>query len=179
MRKSSSGFTIVELLVVVVVIAILAAISTVAYTGIQTRAENTKTIAAMSQYIKALKVYAAQEGIYPAAGWSCLGTYPGNTCALHAGGTATCSGNGAVSSSSTFNTAMSTIFNGTTPQPSTQSLNCGGSQYRGAYYYAPTGVNPDVRYFLRGNQPCSGVPNFVTHTRYQANDATLCMGNIS
>lgn len=34
----SSGFTIVELLIVIVVIAILATISVVAYTGIQSRA---------------------------------------------------------------------------------------------------------------------------------------------
>lgn len=38
MRKSVSGFTIVELLIVIVVIAILATISVVAYNGIQNRA---------------------------------------------------------------------------------------------------------------------------------------------
>jgi prepilin-type N-terminal cleavage/methylation domain-containing protein len=35
MKRTMSGFTIVELLIVIVVIAILAAISVVAYTGIQ------------------------------------------------------------------------------------------------------------------------------------------------
>ncbi len=39
-QKNSSGFTIVELLIVIVVIAILAAISVVAYTGIQNRAND-------------------------------------------------------------------------------------------------------------------------------------------
>ena len=38
MRKPQAGFTIVELLIVIVIIAILAAISIVAYSGIQTRA---------------------------------------------------------------------------------------------------------------------------------------------
>ena len=42
MRKSVSGFTIIELLVVIVVIAILATISVVAYTGIQERAVMSK-----------------------------------------------------------------------------------------------------------------------------------------
>jgi prepilin-type N-terminal cleavage/methylation domain-containing protein len=39
MRKSTNGFTIVELLIVIVVIAILAAISIVAYNGIRERAQ--------------------------------------------------------------------------------------------------------------------------------------------
>ena len=38
MKKTTSGFTIVELLIVIVVIAILAAITVVAYNGVQNRA---------------------------------------------------------------------------------------------------------------------------------------------
>ena len=42
MRKSTTGFTIVELLIVIVVIEILAAITVVAYNGIQTRSTNSR-----------------------------------------------------------------------------------------------------------------------------------------
>ncbi|MBM3210426.1 prepilin-type N-terminal cleavage/methylation domain-containing protein [Candidatus Saccharibacteria bacterium] len=59
------GFTIVELLIVIVVIAILAAITIVAYNGIQGRAENAKTESAVNAYRKALIQYAIENGSYP------------------------------------------------------------------------------------------------------------------
>jgi len=74
------GFTIVELLIVIVVIAILAAISVVAYNGIQARAKNTKTINATTAWIKLLKLYNAENNSWPTYN-SCLGsssTYQGD-----------------------------------------------------------------------------------------------------
>lgn len=65
MKKSTSGFTIVELLIVIVVIAILAAISIVAYTGMQQRAQNTAVINAASSTIRLVQSYLATEGTYP------------------------------------------------------------------------------------------------------------------
>ena len=56
------GFTIVELLIVIVVIAILAAISIVAYNGIQQRASDAKIKSAASQVIKAIQIYSADNG---------------------------------------------------------------------------------------------------------------------
>ncbi|PIZ60082.1 hypothetical protein COY18_01845, partial [Candidatus Saccharibacteria bacterium CG_4_10_14_0_2_um_filter_41_11] len=43
-RKKERGFTIVELLVVIVVIGILAAITIVSYTGITAKANTTKSL---------------------------------------------------------------------------------------------------------------------------------------
>ena len=64
-KQKSTGFTIVELLIVIVVIAILASISIVAYNGIQARAENSKTIAAAGAYFKAIKMYEVDKGEVP------------------------------------------------------------------------------------------------------------------
>lgn len=62
MRKSSSGFTIVELLIVIVVIAILATIALVSYNGIQTRARTAAIVSELTATEKALRAYAAVNG---------------------------------------------------------------------------------------------------------------------
>lgn len=59
------GFTIVELLIVVVVIAILAAITVVAYNGIQERAWNSRVVANANTMQKALMIYQGENGSYP------------------------------------------------------------------------------------------------------------------
>jgi len=65
LRNRSRGFTLVELLIVIVVIAILAAITVVAYNGIQQRAQNTRIIQMVSTYQGALETYLSAYGSYP------------------------------------------------------------------------------------------------------------------
>jgi prepilin-type N-terminal cleavage/methylation domain-containing protein len=65
--RRSGGFTIVELLIVIVVIAILAAITIVAYNGIQQRARTTaaqSTLTQLARSLEAAKVTAGQNS-YP------------------------------------------------------------------------------------------------------------------
>ena len=51
----SKGFTIVELLIVIVIIGILAAITIVAYTGIQNRAKQAKMNSDITEIIQAVQ----------------------------------------------------------------------------------------------------------------------------
>lgn len=72
------GFTIVELLLVIVVIAILASISTVVYAGIQNKAKNTSIAAGIESYMKAMELYRVEYGNYPdVTATTCLGTADG------------------------------------------------------------------------------------------------------
>lgn len=65
-NKSNRGFTIVELLIVIVVIAILAAITMVAYNGVQNRARTVEAQANAKEVIAKADVYAADhESTYP------------------------------------------------------------------------------------------------------------------
>lgn len=61
-RKKQRGFTIVELLIVVVVIAILAAITIVAYTGIQNRAKDSSAAAQLSSAARKVELAKIDNG---------------------------------------------------------------------------------------------------------------------
>ena len=64
-QKQSAGFTIVELLIVIVVIAILAAITIVAYNGIQNRANDSSVQANLATLAKQFELYKVDNGTYP------------------------------------------------------------------------------------------------------------------
>lgn len=68
MRKTTSGFTIVELLIVIVVIAILAAITIVAYNGIQSRANDDAIKSDLAGFAKIMEMQKidSANGKYPA-----------------------------------------------------------------------------------------------------------------
>ncbi len=65
--KSLTGFTIVELLVVIVIIAILATITAVSYTGVSQRANIASIQQQLSNNSSLLKLYNAEYNSYPTA----------------------------------------------------------------------------------------------------------------
>ena len=60
-----SGFTVVELLIVIVVIALLAAVSVLAYNGTQQRANNAARVVVGKQWADLFEIYKGTFGKYP------------------------------------------------------------------------------------------------------------------
>ena len=114
MLRRQNGFTIVELLIVIVVIAILAAITIVAYNGIQQRARNSQTAEAVHAYLNGMAIYQGDNGNYPALSsgvyFACLGDeYPDNSCWK--------SGSSTYVEDSTLNAAMKDALGSKLPMP--------------------------------------------------------------
>ena len=148
MQKNKHGFTIVELLIVIVVIGILAAITIVAYNGIQQRARNAQVIAGVEAYNKALRSYHAVNSAYPTTG-GCLGAnYPSNYCWQGTSGTHT------ISATLDGNLA-SFISNKPTLATSLFSIGIGDNMRAGALYSLST--SPRIVYYLQGVSQACGI----------------------
>lgn len=74
-RKVNRAFTLVELLIVIVVIAILASISVVAYNGLSQRSYTAKASSAIDAYMKLIEMYKVDNGEYPTYTDIGLGNY--------------------------------------------------------------------------------------------------------
>ena len=163
MKVLNRGFTIVELLIVIVVIGILAAITVVAFNGIQTRAENTKTLSALDQYAKALQLYKTNTGDYPLVGggfiYGCIAE--SGACGYVSGTAGTdCASIGVSGINATLNAAIKTVIP-KIPTVSTQTIQCEGKMVTGALYvvygnaYGGDNRNAYIVYYLKGDQPCT------------------------
>lgn len=152
-KTGQRGFTIVELLIVVIVIAILATITVTAYNGMQNRTQNAKTESAVTQYRKMLLAYAAEKRAYPDDNAACLGEvndYP-NGCFSGAPNT-------------TFNTNLKAwLTTSTLPAPNTECLTMyGGCRQAAAFSrigWSLDGGSPNHTYWLiyvlKGGAKCT------------------------
>lgn len=162
--RRTRGFTIVELLIVIVVIGILAAITIVAFNGVQQKANNVQRIAAAKDWVSSLKAYTTVNQKYPYnPGVYCIGE--SNVTDFDANPDADCgvSNNLKHDYTSIFNTNLKTIvsrlpnFPGKAVQLTSSDKGL-GMLFR-SEVYDPSGENiPDVPtliYFLEGaNQDC-------------------------
>lgn len=82
------AFTIVELLVVIVVIGILAAITVISYSGINNRASAASVQSDLKNGATKLQMYYIDEGLYPAS-IDCTSPYDANSICIETSGTNT------------------------------------------------------------------------------------------
>ena len=139
MTKTKSGFTIVELLVVIVIIAILAAISVVVYNGVQNRATNNSRASTVTQYVKALKLYATQNGSYPMA--TAIGTATNIACF---DGGISCWGAADQTLSTTLNTELKKVVNTLPSLANSAFVHNNGNGYYIIYRLTDTSACPDI-----------------------------------
>lgn len=78
MIKSSRGFTLIEMLIVIAVISILAGIVLVGITGFQESARDTKRIGDMRSIQNSLELFFTRCGHYPVDGNGCVGGASGS-----------------------------------------------------------------------------------------------------
>ena len=178
-KFAHGGFTIVELLIVIVVIGILAAITVVAYNGVQSKASSTKLDSSVKTYVTGIELYKAQNGTYPNTGSGCLGTaadYPAaegfasGSCVLYVNGNT----NSLINTN--LNTALAPFLNAFPSfSTSVQQRDFGGGQiykYRGVWVEINTS-DYQIQYFKPGNQTCS-LAN-TTRNYYSADNTTRCL----
>lgn len=158
-----SGFTIVELLIVIVVVGILTAITVVAFNGIQTRAANAQTHSIVSTHAKTLRLYLTQAGSYP----------PGLTSRACFDGTASCWAGAVQADSDTLVNALKSISSNypTQPAPANMTLSYGsetdntrGGTYTGWY----------IAYFLQTNVSCPLIPSGYFLNSVFNGTSTIC-----
>ncbi len=67
-QQKIGGFTVVELLVAIIIVALLAAISVVSYNGVQRRARLSAVLSTGNQVGKKLATYESEHQTFPASG---------------------------------------------------------------------------------------------------------------
>lgn len=136
MKHAKSGFTIVELIVVIAIIGILAAIIVVSYNGISARARSTQTISAAEQWTKVFQIYKTRNNGTLPTDAGCLGSSYGF------GVSNTTSGTGpqcrqhtdSIANNNTLNAALAKYIT-TRPSPAMVTASNSSTQWaRGIYY---------------------------------------------
>ena len=172
-KHSQSGFTVVELLVVIVVIAILAAISIVSYTGVQSKAYSSKAVSITNSYIKLLEMYKTEHGEYPAIDdtpddVACFGT-ESNYPARDGMADGVCASDGRPTSEQ-LNTALK-VYTGSLPSGELPLVNLTefDIRFRGVFYERYTPSYVAIGYALKGGGGKCPIGDTLS-----ASAATLC-----
>ncbi len=179
-HTKSKGFTIVELIIVVVVIAILATVTIVAYRGVTKSAYNTQIVSGTSSYYDAIKTYYLVKRTYPKTqreldgqriAMTCLGTgYKNAACGQVTGVN--------VYEDAAFNSQMMSFLKSTTNPVSDMTIPVPGESYIGAVYgidstsASSTGYARVIEYALHGKNQSCGISDAWAYS--SSNDSAAC-----
>lgn len=144
-NKQQSGFTIVELLIVIVVIGILAAITIVAYNGIQTKASDARMKSIVGQLEKGLILWNTDVNQPPKGGYGSTVAFNGTNCT---------DGNGGWISTATYSCALEDLLLSKKLIPAGTVI---GAPVNKAYAGATNGNRSFMFY------PCSGQNQFALY----------------
>lgn len=163
--NNKRGFTIVELLIVIVVIGILAAIAFVSYTGAQNSAYSAKASSVADSYVKLFKMYKVEHGNYPVLdGDACLGdadnypaegTFVAGQC-IEASDDSPSGANASVDEgiNSALKEHTDQLPNADLPTVTLRPAADVYVSYRGIFYIGNDPGGPSIGYALSGDQTC-------------------------
>jgi len=168
--EKHKGFTIVELLIVIVVIAILAAITIISYNGIQNRAKNQQVVTAVATYYKALQAYSVDNAdTFPTA-YGCLGSttaYNGDPCYQSSN---------TYNHNATLNNALAQYIG---PNPPTTPMDGitfpDNATAKGIFYHTASGFGGRyLGFIIYGSSSCPGIAGAQTSTSSPAGSNIYC-----
>lgn len=175
--KQQTGFTIVELLIVIVVIGILAAITIVAFNGIQQRAANTKTISAAAAWVKGIQLYYNDKGQYPSVSRACLGT--GYPTGFSGTGTTQCRTSASDVENATLNTELAPYMGNSLPSPDMTAIGTSSDWFRGILYYPDPVEGRILALALRGISVCPQLSGTTVYASLTYGSDLSCRYKIS
>lgn len=187
MRKTISGFTIVELLVVIVVIGILATVSIVTYSGVTKKARTAQTVSAATTWVKALNLYKIRNGTFPNFP-GCLGAnYKYNSTNDGTSGVGQCQQNGSNGTTlattgpngQTLTAALKPFASGAPTPAFITAVTSSNVWERGIYYYINTSTPASamIDIVLEGvlsADKCPAIGNLSATSAQTAGDNTIC-----